>query len=324
MKILIVGPYFFSYVKAISKEINSRNIKCFIYNEIHSNSVIVKVCYRLNLSFLFREKIILHRERLYSFIEDNQISDVLFISPDVINDDLLLEVKKRARTHLYMWDGFKNKKNALSVLNYFNTKSSFDMFDCKRYGMKYVPLFAESEYCARNIEKKYDMSFCGTIHSDRPSWIKNLLKYSNENRLRFGLFLYYYSPLLLFIRLALNKFCFNLFGKVSFSPFAKEQIANLFRESRVVVDLTHPNQNGLTSRTFEALRTGSKLATNNKNCKILEKEFPSRIFVFGKDNFQEKEFLDFIHFDVEPLNEKQDQFLSVERFTDQILESLND
>ena len=324
MKILIVGPYFFSYAEAISKEINRRNIKCFKYNEIHSNSVIVKVAYRLNLIFPFRKKITLHRERLYSFIDDNQISDVLFISPDVIDEKLLLEVKKRARTHLYMWDGFKNKKNALSVLDYFDTKSSFDMFDCKRYGLKYVPLFAESEYCARNIPKKYDLSFCGTIHSDRPTWINILLKYSNENRLRIRLLLYYYSPLLLFIRLALNKFCFRLFSEVSFDSFAKEQIADLFRESRVVVDLTHPNQNGLTSRTFEVLRTGSKLATNNKNCKVLEKRFPSRIFMFEKDDFSGKEFLDFINLDVEPLDKNQDQFLSVERFADQILENLDD
>ena len=324
MKILIVGPYFFSYTKAISKEINRRNTKCFTYNEIHSNSVIVKIAYRLNLSFLFRKKIISHRETLYSFIDDNQISDVLFISPDVISEDFLIEVKKRAKVHLYMWDGFKNKKNAFSVLKYFNTKASFDMFDCQHHGMNYVPLFAESEYCSRSVKKKYDMSFCGTIHSDRPSWIKTLLKYSNENRLRVGLFLYYYSPLLLFIRLALIKFCFDLFSKVSYEPFSKEEIADLFRESRVVVDLTHPNQNGLTSRTFEALRTGSKLATNNKNCKILEKDFPSRIFVFGENDFQEKKLLDFIHLDVEFLNEKQDRFLSVERFTDQILESIND
>jgi len=324
VKILIIGPDFFSYTKAISKEVNRRNSQCFTFNEIHSNSVIVKICYRLNLDFLFKEKIKLHREKAYRFIDDKQISDVLFISPDVISDDFLLEVKRRARVHLYMWDGFKNKKNAFSVLEYFNTKSSFDMFDCQRYGMNYIPLFAESEYFTRSVKKIYDMSFCGTIHSDRPSWIGMLLEYSKEKRLRIGLFLYYYSPLLLFIRLVLNKCCFNLFSKVSYDSFSKQDIANLFRESRVVVDLTHPNQNGLTSRTFEALRTGSKLATNNKNCKILEKEFPSRIFLFEKNNFKGKELLEFIHLDVEPLNEKQDRFLSVERFTDQLLESLND
>ena len=324
MKLLIVGPYFFSYTEAISKEINRRNTKCFTFNEIHSNSVFIKIAYRLNLSFLFRRKIIRHRKNLYSFIDSNQISDVLFISPDVISKDFLLEVKKRARVHLYMWDGFGNKKNALTVLKHFNTKSSIDMLDCNSYDMRYIPLFAESVYRAKNIEKIYDLSFCGTMHSDRPSWIKILLKYSDENKLRIGLFLYYYSPILLFIRLALNKFYFNLFSKVSYNPISKEKIADLFRKSRVVVDLTHPNQIGLTSRTFEALRTGSKLATNNKNCKILMEQFPSRIFIFGKDDIQQKAFLDFINFDLEPLNEKQDKFLSVERFTDQILETIND
>jgi hypothetical protein len=324
VKILIIGPNFFSYTKAISKEINRRNTQCFTFNEIHSNSVIVKIGYRLNLDFLFKEKIKFHREKAYSFIDDNQISDVLFISPEIVSDDFLLEVKKRARVHLYMWDGFKNKKNALSVLRYFNTKSSFDMFDCQRHGMNYIPLFAESEYCAKSVKRIYDMSFCGTIHSDRPSWIGMLLEYAKEKRLKIGLFLYYYSPLLLFIRLVLNKCCFNLFSKVSYDSFSKKDIANLFRESRAIVDLTHPNQNGLTSRTFEALRTGSKLVTNNKNCKLLEKEFPSRIFLLEKNNFQGEELLEFIYLDVEPLNKEQDRFLSIERFTDQLLESLND
>jgi len=324
VKILIIGPSFFSYTKAISKEVNRRNIQCFTFNDIHSNSTIVKIGYRLNLNFLFKEKVEFHRKKAYRFIDDNQISDVLFISPEVISDDFLLEVKKRARVHLYMWDGFKNKKNALPVLRYFDTKSSFDMFDCQRYDMNYIPLFAESEYCAKSVKKIYDMSFCGTVHSDRPSWIEMLCEYAKEKRLRIDLFLYYYSPLLLFIRLALNRCCFNLFGKVSYNSFSKKDIANLFRESRVVVDLTHPNQNGLTSRTFEVLRTGTKLVTNNKNCKILEKEFPSRIFLLEKSDFRGDRLFEFIHSDVEPLNKKQDRFLSIERFTDQLLEGLND
>jgi hypothetical protein len=322
LKILIIGPNFFSYTKAISKEINRRNIQCFTFNEIYSNSIIVKIAYRLNLVFLFKEKVKFHRKKICDFIGDNLISDVLFISPDVISEEFLLEVKKRAKVHLYMWDGFKNKKNALTVLEHFNTKSSFDMFDCQRYFMKYIPLFAESDYCNRREKKKYDISFCGTVHSDRPLWITMLLKYAKQKRLKINLFLYYYSPLLLFMRLALNKCCFHLFNKVSYNPFSKKDIANLFRESRVVVDLTHPNQNGLTSRVFEALRAGSKLATNNKNCKILEREFPARIFLLEKNKFQGKELLEFIDLEIEPLNDKQDYFLSIERFTDQILENL--
>lgn len=324
MKILIIGPNFFSYTKAIAKEINIRNIKCFTFNEIHSNTNFVKICYRLNLKFLFKNKIKLHREEAYKFIDDNDISDVLFISPDIISKDFLLEIKKKSRVHLYMWDGFKNKKNALSVLNYFDTKSSFDMFDCKDYAMSYIPLFAESEYYSKNTNKNYDISFSGTIHSDRPSWIVKLLNYSKNKKLEIGLLLYYYSPLLLLPRLILNKFCFGLFNMVSYDHFPKQDIANLFRESRVVVDITHPNQNGLTSRTFEALRTGSKLATNNINCRMLDKKYPSRIYIFEDSDFHRKEMFEFINSDIGPLNKEQDYFLSIERFTDQILEALND
>ena len=324
MKILIIGPNFFSYTKAISKEINRRHAQCFIFNEIHSNSVFVKIGYRLNLNFLFKEKIKLHRAKACSFIDDNQISDVLFISPEDVSDDFLLEVKKRARVHLYMWDGFKNKKNALSVLRLFSTKSSFDMFDCKDYEMSYIPLFAEEEYRASDAKKLYDMSFCGTIHSDRPTWIGMLTKYAKEENLRIGLLLYYYSPILLFIRLSVNKCCFDLFNKVSYNSFSKKNIARLFRESKAVVDLTHPNQNGLTSRTFEALRSGSKLITNNRNCKILEREYHSRIFILENVDTQKKELSEFIESDIKPLDKKQDHFLSIERFTDQLLENLND
>jgi len=323
-KFMIIGPQFFSYTNSISTDINRRGLFCSVFDELHSNTIFVKISYRLNFDFIFNKQIKAHRMKVYKFIDVNKITDVLFISPEIIDSEFLLEIKKKSRIHLYMWDGFKNKKNALSVVEFFNTKSSFDIFDCERYEMNYIPLFAESEYRAKDVKKNYDMSFCGTIHSDRPSWIGMLLEYTKEKRLKIGLFLYYYSPLLLFIRLALNKCCFNLFSKVSYSSFSKKDIANLFRESRAVVDLTHPNQNGLTSRTFEALRTGSKLVTNNKNCKLLEKEFPSRIFFLEKNNFQGEELLKFIHLDVEPLNEKQDRFLSIERFTDQLLESLND
>jgi hypothetical protein len=42
---------------------------------------------------------------------------------------------------------------------------------------------------------------------------------------------------------------------------------------RTAIAITHPNQKGLTSRTFEALSSGSKLITNNENCKMLGREY---------------------------------------------------
>jgi hypothetical protein len=324
MKILIVGPQFFSYLSSISQEINRRGVPCSTYNELHSESIFSKIGYRLGLYFLYRSKIQSHRSKIYSYIDKNRITDVLFISPEIIDSEFLSEIKKKAKVHLYMWDGFENKKNALSVLNLFDSKASFDMYDSKKNDMNYIPLFAEEAYSGADLEKKYDLCFCGTIHSDRPKWIKEFQNFAKENNLKTGLFLYYYSPMLLFVRLLINRCCFDLFSKASYSSFSKEEIANLFKSSRAVIDITHPNQNGLTSRTFEALRSGSKLITNNRNCKMLEDEYHSRIFILDDITNQKKRLLEFIELEIKPLNEKQDYFLSIERFTDQLLESLND
>jgi len=324
MKLIIIGPKFFSYTNAISNEINSRGINCSVFDELDSSSIFTKICYRLNLEFLFKKQILAHREKIYNFIIENNITNVLFISPEIVNSDFLLKINKIAKTHLYMWDGFINKGKSLSVLGLFNTKSSFDMFDCEEHDMKYIPLFAEDEYRSSDVEKIYDISFCGTLHSDRPAWIGLFKIFAIENNLRLGLFLYYYSPVLLFIRLLINKCCFKLFSEVSFVSFSKKDISNLFKGSGSIVDLTHPNQSGLTSRTFEALRSGSKLITNNKNCNFLENEYHSRFFVLDDINKQKLELLNFIESEIKPLTEKQDYFLSIERFSDQLLESLND
>jgi hypothetical protein len=50
MKVLIIGPAFFDYTKAIAVEINSREVYAFVFNELHSiisgetNSTSVILC----------------------------------------------------------------------------------------------------------------------------------------------------------------------------------------------------------------------------------------------------------------------------------------
>ncbi|CAC9654247.1 hypothetical protein BCLUESOX_2168 [bacterium endosymbiont of Bathymodiolus sp. 5 South] len=324
MKVLIIGPAFFDYTKAIAVEINSREVYAFVFNELHSETILSKIAYRLKLDFLFSLKVKKYRSKIYQYIDEHKITDVLFVSPDIIDKEYLVEVKQRARIHLYMWDGFCNKKNSLSVLNLFDTKASFDKFDCQEYGLHYIPLFAEKMYQSNDAEKKYDLSFCGTVHSNRLMWMKKVQRFAKDNNLRVGLFLYYYSSVLLFIRLLMNRCCFDLFNKVSYSGYKKEEIADLFKLSKAVLDITHPNQKGLTSRTFEALRSGSKLITNNENCEMLGREYISRIFIVKNIENQQEALLEFIELKIPPLNAKQDHFLSIERFVDQILENWND
>jgi hypothetical protein len=323
-RLLIIGPAFFSYTNAIKTELNNHGIFCTFFNQLHSDSVLSKLAYRLKLHAVFFKQINAHREKIYQEIKHQNITDVLFISPDIIDRSFLIEIKKYAKAHLYMWDGFKNKKSAESCLDLFHTKSSFDNFDCDKYGMLYIPLFAEDIYKSKGLKKTYDISFCGTVHSDRPTWIKNFDKFSIQKKLKVKFLLFYYSPILLLLRLTLNRFAFDLYGSISFTSFSKKEIAETFEMSRAVIDITHPNQIGMTSRTFEALRSGSKLITNNQNCSILPDEFKSRIFVLQGLDFCEDNLINFIKSDIIPLTHDQDYYLSLKRFTKQILEQIHD
>ena len=323
-RVLIIGPAFFSYTNAIRVEFENRGIFCSVFNQLHSDSVVTKLVYRLRLHQIFRKQINFHRQMIYQELRDKKITDVLFISPDIIDSNFVNIIKRYSRVHLYMWDGFENKKSALSILGLFDTKSSFDSYDCAQYDMKYIPLFAEDSYQSQGLKKSYDISFCGTVHSNRPVWIKMLYEYSIQEKFKAKFLLFYYSPILLMIRLLVNKCCFDLYNRVSFVPFDKQEVAETFERSRAVVDITHPNQNGMTSRTFEALRTGSKLITNNVNSRLLPDGFQSRIFVMKNLDVCKIELTSFVRSNVEPLTEEQNYFLSIGRFTNQILEQLDD
>ena len=44
-----------------------------------------------------------------------------------------------------------------------------------------------------------------------------------------------------------------------------ESVKELYQMSKVILDINHPHQTGLTMRTFEALGAGKKLITTNKS-----------------------------------------------------------
>lgn len=55
------------------------------------------------------------------------------------------------------------------------------------------------------------------------------------------------------------------YKELSFVSLETEQIVNLYKRSKVILDINHINQDGLTMRTFEAIGAGKKLITTNQN-----------------------------------------------------------
>ena len=183
MRILLIAPEFFSYSIAIRKKLNDRGVYTLLANELYSSNLFTKIIYRMKLFFLSKKKIVRHKEELLNTVIQNRISDLIFISPDHIDASFLLKLRSKAKLHLFMWDGFRNKPAARNYLSHFNTISSFDNEDCEKYRMNYIPLFAEDVFKYQLEEKVYDVSFCGTLHSNRPKFIRYLIGYFGNNNI---------------------------------------------------------------------------------------------------------------------------------------------
>ena len=132
----------------------------------------------------------------------------------------------------------------------------------------------------------YDLCFIGTAHSDRLFVIDAIEAECKLKGYRFIYYLYSPSKLLFYLSQLYYFFLKRRFAasksKVRFKSLPKHEVANIIAKSKIIVDIEHPAQCGLTMRTFEVLASKKKLLTTNHN--ILDYSFYSEnnIFVFDR------------------------------------------
>ena len=133
-----------------------------------------------------------------------------------------------------MWDSIENKKTALSLLDISDKFLTFDRQD-KHINNKidFLPLFYINSYQEIANEKsdfKYDLSFIGTIHSDRYKIVKQIEKIATANNIT--TYFYFYSPskvLFSLQRLLLKDFKHIDKKDVSFISLKKEDVLNIIK-----------------------------------------------------------------------------------------------
>ena len=75
---------------------------------------------------------------------------------------------------LYLWDSVSNIEGINSILNYFDKVFSFDRDDVQNYKFIYRPTFYRPEIQNIHGYREYDISFLGSAHSDRISYLINI------------------------------------------------------------------------------------------------------------------------------------------------------
>jgi hypothetical protein len=74
------------------------------------------------------------------------------------------------------------------------------------------------------------------------------------------------------------------YNEITFISLSHLENANLVHQSKVILDINHPRQTGLTMRTFEALGAQKKLITTNAD--ILNYDFydKNNVLVIDREN----------------------------------------
>lgn len=290
-RVLFFSPSFFGYEKEIFNKLIQLDYEVDIFDERcftkNSDKAFNKI-----MPYLYKNKSNLYYNQIFEKQKNKHYDYVFFIKGDTISVDLLKKFKEnfnKAIFCLYLWDSIKNISNIEYKFKYFDRIFSFDSNDVSQNAkMKFRPLFYTDEYKEpfnKNVGYKYDLSFIGTIHSDRFKVIKQII--SNTKNENFSIYTYKYIQskfMFYFYYIIKKEFRSSRVIDFQFDKIKSKEITKIVSESKIILDIEHPKQIGLTMRTIEMLAMEKKIITTNSS--IINYDFykPNNVMIIDRTN----------------------------------------
>lgn len=285
-RVLFFAPDFFGYELQIKNKLENLGAIVDFYDDRASKTTLYKILIRLNPKFLkhYTHSYFL---KIISNNKNKNYDYVFFIKCEAALENDLKTLKKvysNAKFILYLYDSIKNIKFFDMKKIYFDEIYSFDLNDVKNINdLKLLPLFYLDCYKAKENESaiyKYDLSFIGTAHSDRPYIINQIRKELIQCNRQYYFMLYVQSKLIYFIKKMISSDFRELdtHGHITLKKMNGSEVSEIIAKSKTVLDIQHPRQTGLTMRTIELIGMKKKMITTNHHIK--EYSF------FNKNNIQ--------------------------------------
>ncbi|MBW8362842.1 MAG: hypothetical protein K0M56_11740 [Kaistella sp.] len=292
-KILFFSVQTFNLEKEIKYAMEKAGATVTYYDERPANNNFTKGIIRLKRN-IYQKRINLYYRKILKDIEHLQF-DFLFVNRgEVITDHFLKEFRKaqpQCEMIFYTWDSFTNHKHPTTILKNFDKCFTFDLEDARQYHIGFRPLFYLDQYKDINNAEvkgfKYDLLFLGTAHTDRYLISNKVKEWCVKNGLKNFCYYYMHSKTVYYYQKIFDSSFKNFdVNQLSFTSLTTEEIIDLYKESKVILDINHPGQKGLTMRTFEALGAGKKLITTNEEIKKYPFYSPEMIHVIDRKNVE--------------------------------------
>lgn len=313
--ILLIGIGFYDYERIIVEELQKRYAKVYYINAVYQSAVKKVLAYFSTTLVKKLESKYLQKELLKL---PNDINDILIIKGDKFEEDHIRILKNRynkANICLYLWDSLNRIDNAALLLREFDNILTFDRKDSIKYNLKFRPLFYR-EVRENNMDNQYDVSFIGWMHSNRYKILHELKMNFEKHNLNYRFILYSGKISYLINRYIKKIICKEDSSFFIFKPIPYNEYISISSNSKVILDLSHPLQSGLTMRTIEAIGLKKKILTTNvdiKNYPMLNKKNYQILF-------QPNLFIDYSFFSDSYVDDSNSYF-SLKSFIEEILDT---
>lgn len=268
-KVLFIGPIFHNYHTAIITKLQEMGADVLFYPE-REYGILFKLINNLSKKYLqtFQER---HYEKILKQINGLKL-DYLFVIRGFMLPQSFVEKFKQmnpsGETIMYQWDSQRTNPFQHLVPS-FHKVYSFDFEDCESNpNVIYHPLFytddVKNSTSLPRSEPEYDFFFMGWYFPERYAAVLRFKKYATQKGWRVKSFLY--IPFLSYIKERLKGINPDR-RVVSLKHMSRKEYLKILKASRVMVDVSNPNQTGLAMRIIESFACGTKILTNNKRLK---------------------------------------------------------
>lgn len=288
-KILFISVKTFGYEKEILNELKKYSEEVDFFDDRPSNSMLTKGLIRLNRNIL-NTRIKNYYRSITERIKKKKYDYFFLIKGETIPTTFIEEFKiynKECKLILYSWDSIENNTNLQNIYKYFDKVYTFDSHDAGKYNFILRPLFFIDEY--RKLSKlnqpNYDLLFIGTAHSDRYMLSNSIHLWCNKNNLKMFNYLYLQNIFVFYFKKFFDKsFKAIDLKNLNFNSLKLEDVLELYSDSRIILDIHHPDQRGITMRTIEAIGAGKKVITTNQQIESYSFFNKNNFYVIDREN----------------------------------------
>lgn len=315
--ILLISPDFFGYDREISAKLQSLGADVMYFDDRPSNSSITKGLIRINKKLLERKTEKYYAE-VSAIIADKFFDIVFLLNPEALPTSFLEMCKSKwanALYLMYMWDSVNNRKHTLEFVPFCDRVFTFEKDDAQKHNFSFEPLFYLDNYASirRNLPTtQYDLCFLGTLRADRYAIAKDIKNWCDRHQLKSFLYFFIQNRILYYYSSIREKSATAPLREVSFSKLSTSEVTNILASSKVVLDIQHPKQTGLTMRTLETIGAGKKLITTNHLIKEYDFYNSENICVVNRQNPTQNLNLSFFQDAFKPIPESIIENYSIE------------